>query len=758
MLLAYSQLFGQAVEKQGNTPGAELYADAPYHMQKTDGLGDLNPVPIHVFAHGSAALGSNYELMNIVIKVKNASDNSFETTINFNDYTVEEFNDLFVNKSSYNADLDIQAFDESGAIKSPDYSIDFTSDSHALPPTTYVDITHDYWWFTILIPGEMLDGLNDVIDFEVDFELDWEVDYQTYFRVFRQNSDYPVIDNWYRGDVHYHGMYTQNDSEVGLPLDATKYMGKVCGLDWMTFTDHSCDYDNYGLGTHENWQSLGDEVAALNAEDDSFILIRAIEMTIKNSDNSQIHALTYPDPENPFGFPYVGDGDGDLIETDVTVDMFSDSLTLHNGFAYAAHPFSEGDELSFVIDGDVWNVGSEDFPQNGGEMPGGGGVICNDMSEDSDLFSSESDKLIKNNIVGGEIWNLCNDLMITSNEDNVWDVFNEGDDDFYKLSVTDTEHHLTRFAHNRAVTEFIWKKGLETKNSNPDIQNWKFFMSAGSDAHGSFNYSTTDYFMDVQGQITDNAIGKLSTLAYCPDGMGTNGENVLFALKNGNTIMSSGPIVSLEIDTDHTNDTPEIIVGNDQVIDYSQLSSTSLTLNASNSAEYGIVVSKTVTIQTETYPYTYSFPNSVGEYEVSLEELLIDVFGEGNIPMDEYFLIRAQLETYREYPDVDIYKQNSTTFESYTNPIWLKINSPSSISEASNGYQIYPNPTNEFFFVRLLDNELGSFELVDMSGRPVLQESEFQQKRIDVSNLPSGMYFATIRIGSKSYHEKLILK
>ena len=64
------------------------------------------------------------------------------------------------------------------------------------------------------------------------------------------------------------------------------------------------------------------------------------------------------------------------------------------------------------------------------------------------------------------------------------------------------------------------------------------YYSAGTDAHGSFNYTNTDdVFLGAftSYDVHDNAVGKLSTLTYCPNGMGANGQHILSALKNGNT-------------------------------------------------------------------------------------------------------------------------------------------------------------------------------------------------------------------------------
>ena len=58
-------------------------------------------------------------------------------------------------------------------------------------------------------------------------------------------------------------MFTQNEAEVGLPLCGTKEAGQLIGLDWITTTDHTSDFDNYGDGNiNTNWDRIKAEAAA----------------------------------------------------------------------------------------------------------------------------------------------------------------------------------------------------------------------------------------------------------------------------------------------------------------------------------------------------------------------------------------------------------------------------------------------------------------------------------------------------------------
>jgi hypothetical protein len=51
-----------------------------------------------------------------------------------------------------------------------------------------------------------------------------------------------------------------------------------------------------------------------------------------------------------------------------------------------AHPFAEGDEISFAVDGSVWNLNDAGFPENGEAHQSAGTVICNNTLNPSDIF------------------------------------------------------------------------------------------------------------------------------------------------------------------------------------------------------------------------------------------------------------------------------------------------------------------------------------------------------------------------------------
>lgn len=668
-------LFPQYVEaqlKQGNTLNADIFADAPYRMKITDTNGDIQPIPIHISVRDADGLGSNVELMSVDIRIKNADETSFGDILIFDTLSQQDAELLFIHRSPNDDVLDIQDFNQSAYEMGTNHTIEFKETHDFIDGEDYVEIEREMWYFTFLIPGEVIASYDDIIDIEVYFNIDWSTDDATYLRVFRYADDLPQINNWYRGDCHYHTMFTQNMVEMGSALDATKHAGSLIGLDWQFTTDHSCDFDNYGESLNDNWTRLGNQVYALNLENPEYVLIRGVEMSVNNSDGKVVHALVYPRSSSLFSLPFFGDGDGDASATDVYLsDLFS-QLDENNGFCYAAHPFAEGDKLPVLVNGSAWNVCDSEFPVNDQASPTIGTVICNNPELDSDIFSSDPEYLFNKSLRGFQIWNLYNTLVSHNNNNyyDAWNVLYENDMfNFLPISPDDNMNLMYRLAQGFDVYRFLLQKGLNEKNANMDLKNWKAFIMGGSDAHGSFNYSNTDFYYSTYGDIEINALGRISTLAYCPLGMGAQGEHIVEAVYNGNTILSDGPIIAIYLSDEEGN---KVIIGQDTSINVDQLNAMQLHVDMESSGEFGIAQTANLYIGTGSEEYVYSLPLVTGNNSYSLADILEEELTE--IPIDEYFYVRADLETEKYYNDLsDVYLVESQKFHSFTNPIWLRV-------------------------------------------------------------------------------------
>jgi len=752
--------------RQTGVIGRDVVADAPWRMKKTDAAGNLNGIPVHIFIKDGDAFQCNADLIYLSIYLKNATDTSFGNPIVFNTYSDSAFSSLFSAKSVTDAALDIQPFDASLPVKDSVNTIQFTSDYSWTDATDYVNVNHQFWYFTFTIPPEKLVGLSDIIDIKVYFSLDWETDDILYLRVFRNNEDLPKLPGWQRGDAHYHTMYTNNSAEFGLPLEATKQIAKAVGLDWISSTNHSCDYDNYGTSMQSNWSREDSEIQSLNARDSSLIFIHGMEASVNNSAGKTIHMLSYPNSASPYAMPYLGDGNGDVTATSVTIDGLLDSLTKYGGFSYAAHPFAGGDKLSSLINGGIWNVNDPGFIANGAQIAGHDVVICNDLSYSSDLFSqNSSQKLYKDKLKGGQIWNYRNAMMTTDQKWNPWNVmYDSGIAAFVPYDSANTYYHYNRFLQGLEVSKFLNKKGLMMKNSNNNLLNYRFFMSAGSDAHGDFNYSNTNFVYGLTLDISDAVIGMPSTVVYCPSGKGNAGGNVLSSLENGHVVFSDGPLVSLGLSTDGIDNTNEYIVG-DEVLpngwDYLQAK---LRIDLATTSEFGNFNQCQIIIGTShgEYPLTLTIDTTLHNETLSYNlDSLISQITNDSILDNEYFYVRAELSCIKYYGlESVLRKKAKEIFHCFTNPIWIRkpiiFVSTNDIFQDKNNLTVYPNPFNHFIGItgNLSEEASMNISVFNMLGQRLSNKSydNFQVGEFTISYntdfLEPGLYMIEINAGS----------
>ena len=222
------------------------------------------------------------------------------------------------------------------------------------------------------------------------------------------------------------------------------------------------------------------------------------------------------------------------------------------------------------------------------------------------------------------------------------------------------------------------------------------YYAGGSDAHGSFNFSNTGNFAGFGG-VDDNALGKISTLVYCPSGQGENGTNLLKALQNGNSTISDGPILTMGLSTDGNNNSNEVILG--EAVELNSLNQNSyfLNLNYTSTNEFGDVVYLKLIVGTESGETTYKLlldsVNGNQNISYSLKDVIEEAIGVDNVLYDEYFYVRAELQTFKDYSLFsDLYRTDYGFFHSFTNPIWIKINE----IEPSTSFELIlsPNPWN----------------------------------------------------------------
>jgi hypothetical protein len=643
-------------------------------------------IPIHIMCHDADLIYPLYPYIRYVdISIKKSTDANFGSILTYNLLTTAQYQALFTNKSVNNTTLNSKSFAQSVPTKSTSHTIEFRE----VAPTFftnyyYTPVNKFLWYATFNILASALASFtdNDHLDVRVKFSYDGSSSVTTYLRIYRYPYGLPSISGWYRGDTHLHSIYTQNTAEQGLPLPSTKEAAKLIGLNWIITTDHTSDFDNYGNGNiNDNWNLLGNEVNNLNSADATMMYIRGQEVAVKNSVGKLVHFLGYPSYSSPTTGSFLGDGNGDATATNVTVNAALSNLYSSNGFCYAAHPFATNDELSPVVNGGIWNLGDDDFSINGTNFPQtGGNIICNDPSVASDVLvdnGNNTSKFVKDALKGGQIWN---DRVSMSTTDEPEDPYNlAGGNTPFAAVPNDYSFHWNRFTQGLEIINFINKKGLLLKNTYDNIQNWKFYLSAGADAHGSFNYSNTNFIESVVGNlggsVQNNAVGKLTTLAYAPSGMGTGGTNILKAMYEGNISISDGPILVQGLSTNGNKVANEVFMGGDVIINKEDTANAFLNLQYATTTEYGTKNSVNMILGTSAGESSINVPVSGTSKSMSMTEI-INLFGVQNVPINEYFYLRQNLATVRNYGANTPYILNSETFHALTSPIWLKINAP----------------------------------------------------------------------------------
>jgi hypothetical protein len=243
--------------------------------------------------------------------------------------------------------------------------------------------------------------------------------------------------------------------------------------------------------------------------------------------------------------------------------------------------------------------------------------------------------------------------------------------------------------------------------------------------------------------------------------MGTEGEEVLVALRDGNTTLSDGPVLAIGLSTDGANTTNEILMGEDAMLDAFSLGNYHLNLDYTTTSEFGDVTKIDFFVGTENGEImkTIAFPSATGSATMSyqMDVLLDSILGVGNTPLDEYMYIRSELKSEVDYTGMESeYKTSFDIFHSISNPIWFKYIDYAGIDELADGFvKVYPNPAEGIINFEFNSSEEKQIVVYDQAGRIVMNQSTVLQKELlEISQLQSGVYHLNIAVGD----EKLVMK
>jgi len=732
----------------------EIFADAPWRMKIYDDQDQPFSVPISIIAHDGDQVwlsDRKQKIEFIDVYIKKSTETDFGDAINFSDLSSEDFNSLFKAKSPDRTDLDVQSFDLSLPDSDPDHTFAFRQSYDSNGDYDFTRITHGWWFFTLMLPADELAEFtdDDFLDIRVEFTMREDSGERytrdSYLRVFRNKESMPSIPGYYRGDTHLHTYYSRSIIEFGSPLSATKLAAEAIGIDWIIVTDHTSDFDNWPFhDIADAWERLGTEVNDLNAEDEAIRLIRGQEVSLLNAQRQLVHFLAYPSYETPTELPYMGDGGGDAQFAGVLASNVLKRLAAVGGFAYAAHPFATADELPAV--GGLWNLGDPDFPNNGLQFQDGTMIMCNKIGAPSDVFSQRSDEVVLNRLKGAQIWGVRYSMNGETAPHDPYNIRNEAGASQFEASVPGETYHLNRYRQGEQVVNFVNKKGLKLKNEDPELVNFKFYFSAGTDAHGAFNYANTSGFGtafsdDEEVEVENTSVGNITCVTFCPEGPGAEGQHALKAMHDGNFSVSDGPLLVLGASTNGNDPDNEILMGADVEVEESDLDDLYVNFEFVSTEEFGAFDLLRIFVGTEDGETSF-LVNDLEEYGETFSYTLDELADAAGmmLPIDEYFYVRAELQTEAIWGPNTPRIIEGDFFHSFTNPIWFKVNRLiTSVNEdLLRSFNIYPNPVDKLLHVES-SIDLDQIRIFDAEGKIVLEQGT-AGNTIDVSELPAGSY------------------
>ena len=486
------------------------------------------------------------------------------------------------------------------------------------------------------------------VDLWVSFRLEGWPAQDFYLRVDLNAPPLPRLSGWYRGDVHYHCGYTDNPAERGHPLPVTKQAALHAGLDWLILTDHSTD-----LSVERYAQELGE---VQRYRDGRLMLIRGEEVTAASSKPAlltTVHLLALPSPDDPEkGFPNPSNpsedviltGDGSVASAALPIKEALARIAAAGGFAYAAHPF---DPVSPLMRGGSWDLEADFLAPGGRQLQAG--------------------------LVGLEPWNRA--TMRTADDARDPNCLHRDAD---PKACFQPDPEANQYARLEKGIELGWRpllqRGLEAPGDSTHSPGFKVFLAAGSDAHGDFNYEATLDVVDflgkpsrgLSGYAEDNALGKITTVVYAPEGMGAKGENILRALQSGHSILSNGPLLVAGFEPNSqtgSGNTGEVGIGDSLAVSLGRLPP--LQLAWASSAEFGPFASIRLIVgsaEGESPPQEIPVPPAR------------EMASEGLVPVDLRPFLGKNRAVWR-YIRLEARTRNATgeEFRCYTNPVWLDI-------------------------------------------------------------------------------------
>jgi hypothetical protein len=443
---------------------------------------------------------------------------------------------------------------------------------------------------------------------------------------------------WFYGDTHYHSVYTNDIKEIGNPVPESCEAAHAVGLDWLVITDHSCDLDDVDPDVSSNmrWDRLKADIANPDISNDQFRCILGEEITLVGKGENYIHMLAFGGMDKMIEGAFLPDKGGFMTEIfQESIKAWLEKVAKDGGYSDketqrmfgTVHPF---EEVIAMLPEETLLFAAHPFQMAQPPPPG----------------KWETENLYNPRLTGFEFWNgrTRRSTLLTLNP-------------FTRNEWVNSEE-LIKNDQARIKKLQDWADGEWDQALRNGLANWgttdalpslRPVFLAGSDAHGSFNYSvglSWDYRRRLI--VDDDALGKVRTAVYLQDTF-TNAipsePAILLAIRKGSCVVTDGPIIEFSLEhhgtTAHMGDV--LTVSDNQDID--------LKIFAFSTPEFGPVEQ----VELVTCFRHYRKPNKTNIQQGEIATIQLDGLG-------GYCRLFAQTKG----PDGQL-------FCCFTNPIWVRI-------------------------------------------------------------------------------------
>ena len=312
------------------------------------------------------------------------------------------------------------------------------------------------------------------------------------------------------------------------------------GLDWLVITDHSCDLDDVDpdVSSKTRWERLKADVANPKVSNDQFRCILGEEITLLGKGENYVHMLAFGGMDKMIEGAFLPDKGGFMTEIfQESIKKWLEMVAKKGGYSEeetqrmfgTVHKF---EKVLTMLPEETLLFAAHPFQISQPPPPG--------------LWDREN--LYHPRLTGFEFWNsrTRSSTLLTLNPFTC----NEWIDSDQKTKKDEARiKKLKTWADGE--WELALRKGLADWGPSDPLPSLRPVFLAGTDAHGSFNYSvglSWDYRERLI--VDDDALGKVRTAVYLPEAY-TDAippeAGILSAIRKGSCVVTDGPIVTFTL-------------------------------------------------------------------------------------------------------------------------------------------------------------------------------------------------------------------